>query len=104
MSPTLTTGAVGGTYTQSLIASGGTPPYTWGSSGQLPLGLVLDGAAGVIQGTPALIGSWHFMLRVTDSSGNSTARSFTIFIIAAPLRFTVSSLPDGAIGVPYVQQ
>ena len=47
-------GQVGTAYSQTLTASGGTPPYTWSAAG-LPPGIVLS-AAGVLSGTPASVG------------------------------------------------
>jgi hypothetical protein len=50
----LSSGAVGTAYSQTLTATGGTGPYTWQLiAGRMPLGLTLNGATGVISGTPA---------------------------------------------------
>ena len=46
----LPAGTVGTPYSQALAASGGTPPYTWTVSGDLPAGLSLAG--NTISGTP----------------------------------------------------
>jgi uncharacterized protein (TIGR03437 family) len=50
----LPSGQVATAYNQTLIASGGTPPYTWSAAG-LPAGIVLS-AAGVLSGGPASVG------------------------------------------------
>lgn len=64
---------VGSAYSQSLVATGGTAPYTWTvSSGTLPAGLSLS-AAGVISGTPTAAGSASFTVRVTDSAAPAAA-------------------------------
>ena len=55
-------------YSQTLIATGGTRPYSWSlSSGALPPGLALNGVTGVISGTPTNKGRWSFTVRVRDS-------------------------------------
>lgn len=83
--PTIQTGIlppgdVGEPYTAQLVASGGTGAYTWSlAEGALPAGLTLapDGA---ISGTPAEWGGTTFTLRVTDETGTSHARAFTLVV------------------------
>jgi hypothetical protein len=65
---TATTGTVGEPYSSSLVAAGGTPPYTFSiSSGSLPPGLMLNATTGAITGTPTAAGSYPFVAEVTDS-------------------------------------
>src|SRR6185369_890884 len=54
--------AVAGTaYSTTLVATGGTQPYTWKlQSGGFPGGLSLNTATGVISGMPAVSGSWEY--------------------------------------------
>jgi hypothetical protein len=60
-------------YSESLTASGGTPPYSWTlSAGNLPRGLSLA-ASGVIAGTPQQVGSFPFTATVTDSASHSVS-------------------------------
>ena len=55
-------------YSRTLIASGGTRPYSWSlASGTLPPGLGLNATTGVISGTPTKRGRWNFTVRVRDS-------------------------------------
>ncbi|MEI6603681.1 MAG: putative Ig domain-containing protein [Verrucomicrobiota bacterium] len=88
----LPTGTLGTAYTQTLSATGGTTPYTWTvTSGNLPLGLILDN--GVITGTPNTAGSTTFSVQVKGSNGASSANdlSLTIQPASADLRdLTVS--------------
>jgi hypothetical protein len=101
---------IGVPYSQTLVATGGTPPYTWSlPSGRLPGGFVLS-PNGVISGTadpanqpdgfldPLLLG-----FRVTDSSTPAqSATAQLVFDITKPaLQITTPSLPGGAVGVPY---
>src|SRR5206468_4290178 len=57
-------------YTQTLIAAGGTPNYTWSlASGALPTGIVFPGGTSpIISGTTTQTGLFNFTIRVVDSS------------------------------------
>ncbi|MGA7678242.1 MAG: Ig domain-containing protein [Dehalococcoidia bacterium] len=58
-------------YTDRIIVSGGTTPYTWSiASGSLPTGLILSSTTGFFSGIPAkgTVGSYSFMVSVSDSS------------------------------------
>jgi hypothetical protein len=71
---------VGTTYTATLTAARGTPPYTWAvSMGMLPAGLTLS-SAGVIHGDPTQRGRALFVVQVTDSGTPPTSaqRVFSI--------------------------
>jgi Zn-dependent metalloprotease len=79
---TLPSGLVGVSYSYSMAASGGTPPYLWQMvSGTLPLGLSLS-TAGVIAGTATAAGTANVSIRVTDSAAATSTRSFTISILS----------------------
>jgi hypothetical protein len=82
----LPAGTVGSTYSATLAGSGGTSPYTWSiSTGQLPPGLTLSSATGVISGTPSSTGSYNFTAMVTDSaSPKKTASQALACTITAP--------------------
>jgi len=56
--PSLPAGQVGVPYSAQLTVTGGSPGYTWAlTGGQLPAGLSLDTAAGLISGTPTQAGT-----------------------------------------------
>lgn len=58
---------IGVPYTQTLIASGGTAPYSYAvSQGALPPGLLLS-SLGVIAGTPTTLGNYNFTVTATDA-------------------------------------
>ncbi|MGA8947405.1 MAG: putative Ig domain-containing protein, partial [Pseudolabrys sp.] len=60
---------IGLPYSQTLTASGGTPPYVWSVvSGAPPNGIALSPSAGVLSGTPTLSGTVTFTVMVTDST------------------------------------
>ncbi len=81
----LPAGIVGITYSATLGATGGTPPYTWSlTSGTLPPGLMLDGNTGVISGTPTAANTYGFTLQVADSGTPQQAVSGTFNILINP--------------------
>jgi hypothetical protein len=59
---------IGLPYSQTLTASGGTPPYVWSMvSGAPPNGIALS-SAGTLSGTPTQSGTVTFTVMVTDST------------------------------------
>jgi len=94
---------VGKAYTVSPAATGGSPPYTWSSTGSLPPGLMLSPGTGVISGTPTTPQSTTVTLTVADSTlptRSSATRSFTIRI-PPPLTISTSRLNVGRVGSAY---
>lgn len=89
-------------FTQPLVATGGTPPYSWiVSQGQLPQGLTLT-PAGTITGTPQAAGTFGFTVQVTDSAQAQATRQFSM-AIASALSITTTSFPPARVGQPYEQ-
>lgn len=75
-------GTVGTAYSQSVLALGGTPPYTWSlvqGQGALPPGLSMSGS-GVITGTPTTQGTSNFTVRVTDNVGATAQKALSILV------------------------
>ncbi|MBI3292760.1 MAG: fibronectin type III domain-containing protein, partial [Elusimicrobia bacterium] len=67
---TLPAGQVGVPYVATLVAQGGTPPYTWRvTQGALPGGLTLSPPTGVITGTPTTAGPALFTMEARDAAG-----------------------------------
>lgn len=78
----LPNGTVGISYSQTLAASGGTPPYSWNlasGSQPLPTGLSLS-SNGTISGTPSTASTFTFTVRVGDSASGSAQKTFAITI------------------------
>ncbi len=59
---------VGTSYSQNIVVSGGTAPYSFTVMGTLPHGLSLNGA-GLLSGTPAQTGIFAFTVIATDANG-----------------------------------
>lgn len=81
--PFATTGV---SYSTTVAASGGIPPYAWSASG-LPDGFTLDSATGVISGTATAPGTATVNLVVTDS-----AAALDICTVTLPLQVVASFL------------
>jgi hypothetical protein len=77
-------GSVGAAYSATLVATGGTPSYTWKvATGQLPAGLTLAPATGVLSGTPTISGNYSFGVSVVDSSSSVQAATATLTLSIA---------------------
>lgn len=67
------------------------------SSGALPPGLRMDGAA--LTGTPTRLGIYHFTITVTDNYGDTTSDPVTMEVLPAPtLSIADSSAVEGSSG------
>lgn len=74
---------VGANYQAALEAQGGTGPYVWTApSNGLPAGLVLAGE-GLISGTPVMLCTNAFRLRVTDQAGAAAEADFFLCVTQA---------------------
>jgi len=70
-------------YSFTLVADGGSPPYTWSIvSGSLPHGLNLERVTGVTSGRPTKSGESSFTVQVTDASSHAATRLLTIEVNA----------------------
>jgi hypothetical protein len=91
-------GTVAAPYSNSIAATGGTPPYQWKlTSGLLPQGLTLN-AGGLISGSPAANGTFTFTAQVADASQKTATRTYSlnVFLPQVPAA-SITGLPD-AIG------
>jgi hypothetical protein len=101
----LADGSVGTAYSLSLMASGGTAPYSWAvtSGGALPAGLTLS-TDGTLAGTPTASGTYGpYVFTVTDAS-NATAASVSLTLkIDAAVAQCVSQGNESALNraTPY---
>jgi len=104
----LAPGMVGSEYEQLLQASGGTLPLTWripSSGGELPTGLALNAATGLIAGVPTTVGTFRFQVRVDDNGGQVAVKNFEITIDPQALTITnTAALPRARVGTEYLVQ
>ncbi len=85
------TATVGMAYTaQAVAASGGQTPYTWSAS-NLPNGVSINSATGVISGTPAAAGTYGFTVYVRDSGNPQQTASQSLAITVSPAPPVVTS-------------
>jgi hypothetical protein len=92
-------GSVGTTYSFTLAASGGNPPYSWALiGGALPGGLALNGTTGAIGGTPSAVGSFAFTVQVTDASHVNTSQPLSLAIASdsATPSMSLTGVPGSA--------
>lgn len=108
---TLPGGTVGVAYSETLVGSGGTVPYSFTlTAGVLPAGLTLT-AAGVLAGTPTAAGTSPVTIRATDANGCFVDQPYSIVIAEAPplppvcpvITVLPAVLPGGTVGVAYTQ-
>jgi hypothetical protein len=76
---TLPDAIAGKPYSQTIVANGGTAPYTYTIiAGALPPGLTLNGATGVISGTSTGTGIDNFTIQARDVNGNTGTRAYRL--------------------------
>ena len=104
---TLPAGQVNTAYSLTLAATGGTGAYMWQlTSGTLPAGLSLNGATGLISGTPTgAVSGLSLTFKVTDSGSPVQTASQTLSLTINPpqLVITTTSLPAGVALTAYSQ-
>lgn len=104
----LPSGQIGATYLATLVASGGTTPYTWAlAAGTLPAGLTLNASTGAISGTPtAAANAVALTFSVTDFENPAQTKSVNLALTISAnstgsLTITSTALPNGQIGSTY---
>lgn len=98
---TLPAGRVDTAYKTTLTATGGTTKLTWAAVGALPAGLKLT-AAGVLSGTPTVVGNNTFTVSVHDTSTPVKATTASLTVYVAPMMINApngGALPDTTIDV-----
>jgi hypothetical protein len=92
----------------TIQAEGGTTPYAW-SATNMPSGLSVAAASGVISGTPTQPGTFTATFTVIDAKGQSTTAPVVLVVVITPLvvvdssNHTPPNLPNGIVGSAYSQ-
>jgi large repetitive protein len=91
-------------YSQTLIASGGTAPYTYAvSAGALPAGMSLNPATGVLSGTPTAAGSFSFTITATDVDNFTGSKTYSLMVTAPTITVLPATLTAATFGSAYNQ-
>lgn len=94
---------VGATYSQTIVATGGTGALSYAlapTSLPLPGGLALS-SGGVLSGSPTTAATSTFTVRATDVNGAFTDQAYELTVNPAPTFTTTSPLPSGTVGATY---
>lgn len=105
---TLPTPNIGVAYSQTLTSTGGTSPRSFAvTAGFLPTGITLNGATGVLSGTPTAGGTFNFTITATDASGGAgpytSPKAYTLVVAAPSIALVPASLPGGTVASAYSQ-
>ena len=90
-------GNFGTTYSATLAASGGTPPYGWSAS-LLPAGLGINASTGAITGTPTALGTNGVIVTLSDSTGATYSTTFPVTILMGSQSITFAAAPTITVG------
>jgi len=104
---TISAGTVAAAYSQTLLTSGGTAPYSYAvTAGSLPPGLSLS-SSGTLSGTPSASGSFSFTIMATDSSTGTgpftSSQAYTLTIGSPTISLSPATLPATTTGASYSQ-
>jgi Putative Ig domain len=101
---TLPPGNLGQSYSQTLTATGGAPPYQWAAGTGFPSFLTLDTNLGTVSGTPTAAGTFTFPVQVTDSVKTTATSTVSLTIVSPPPSITtLAPIFSGTVGVLYDQ-
>jgi uncharacterized repeat protein (TIGR03803 family) len=101
----LSNATVGTPYSQAILATGGTPPYTWTiTSGSAPSGLSFDPATGIVSGTPDQFGDTALVVQVKDSATPtaSVATGTVGLSVKSGLNVDTTALTSAIVNTKYV--
>src|SRR5262249_5228090 len=78
--------------------------YTFAlTTGNLPTGLTLNTATGVLSGTPTVTGNYSFTVKAQAANGCNATQAYTLTINCPTITINPASLPNGTTGTAYSQ-
>jgi hypothetical protein len=92
----LAAGTLHKAYSDTLTAAG-TPPFSW-SAGNLPPGITLNPASGVLGGSPTATGNFQVSVQVTDATQATTTRQLALSVSDLDVQWERSVPCDGSSG------
>jgi hypothetical protein len=87
-------------YSSSVIATGGTAPYTYSMNPSVP-GLTMNSSTGTITGTPTTAGTFLFTVTATDATGATGKSGGCAIQITAGVTLGCAPAGTGSVGVAY---
>jgi hypothetical protein len=99
--PAGTGGTAGAPITITFTGTGGVAPYRCTVAGTLPPGTTFSNC--ILSGTPTTPGTYTFRVTITDNTGVSATKDFTI-VIAPPALSLGGAVGNGQVGVAYSGQ
>ena len=88
-------------YSANVAATGGAGSLTYTlASGPLPTGLSLS-PAGVISGTPTVVGTFPITVKAADAFGDVATQSYSLKVSYPAVVVTAATLPVGYVGSNY---
>jgi hypothetical protein len=87
-------------YDTTIVATGGTAPYTFAlavGSDPLPDGLTLE-TTGQLHGTPTVAASFTFTVEVTDDDSATDTQAYTVIISAPAVHWNALTAMSGNSG------
>jgi hypothetical protein len=95
--------AVGETYAQANVASGGTGIYSYSlDSGTVPAGTAVNTSTGTVSGIPSTSGTFSYTMKAVDTGGGVATQTVSGTIQSALSLTSISSLHT-EVGVAYSQ-
>ena len=101
---TLPDATIGTAFSAIVTASGGTAPYNYELTGNLPAGISFNTTTGEFSGTPTEAGTFNgITIKATDKNNFSGSRVYSLTVNPPVLTLDPASLPFGFAGIPYSQ-
>jgi uncharacterized protein (TIGR03437 family) len=99
----LPNGNVGQSYNVQINATGGTPPYSYTATNNIPPGLTFS-TSGLLSGTPTTTGNYRLVVTVHDSAQTAATQIYQVVIGPAQkqaLTVSPNTLPTATVGLSY---